>query len=76
MFVRGSVHESFSNLGSYKKVNGVYFPFSIEAGVPRTPGSTKITITSLQANVAIPDAEFRMPAGPGSTAPGGTVHKQ
>lgn len=61
MFVRGRVHESFSNLGSYKKVNGVYFPFSIESGAPRTPGTAKITITHMEANVAIPDSEFKMP---------------
>ena len=62
MFVRGSVHESFNNLGSYKKVNGVYFPFSIESGAPRTPGTTKITITNMVANAPIPDSEFKMPA--------------
>jgi hypothetical protein len=71
MFVRGSVHESFNNLGSYKKVNGVYFPFSIESGVPRNPNSAKITITSMVANVALPDAEFKMPAAPASAAPAG-----
>lgn len=76
MFVRGSVHESFNNLGSYKKVNGVYFPFSIESGVPRNPGSSKITITTLEANVALPDAEFKMPTAPANPAPGGMAHKQ
>jgi hypothetical protein len=74
MFVRGSVHESYNNLGSYKKVNGVYFPFSIESGVPRNPASAKITITSLEANVALPDAEFKMPAAPAKTAAGGAAH--
>lgn len=63
MFVRGSVRESFTNLGSYKKVNGVYFPFSLEEGSVRSPGnSAKITITKIEANVDIPDAEFKMPA--------------
>jgi outer membrane lipoprotein-sorting protein len=73
MFVRGSVHESYNNLGSYKKVNGVYFPFSIETGAPRNPVSAKITITSLEANVAFPDAEFRMPAAPVKAAAGGAA---
>jgi hypothetical protein len=71
MFVRGSVHESFNNLGSYKKVNGVYFPFAIESGVPRNPALAKITVTSLEANVAIPDAEFKMPATPVKSAASG-----
>ena len=75
MFVRGSVHESFNNLGSYKKVNGVYFPFSIESGVPRNPGLAKTTVTSLEANVAVPDSEFKMPAAPSKTAPEGMAHQ-
>lgn len=63
MFVRGSVHDSFNNLGSYKKVNGVYFPFSIESGSLRSPGNAaKITVSKMEANLAIPDSEFKMPA--------------
>jgi outer membrane lipoprotein-sorting protein len=63
LFIRGSVHESYSNLGSYKKVNGVYFPFSVESGSPRNPGpGQKITFTKIEANVEIPDVEFKMPA--------------
>ncbi|HEY0795381.1 MAG TPA: hypothetical protein VGD64_06340 [Acidisarcina sp.] len=63
MFVRGSVHDSFNNLGSYKKVNGVYFPFSIESGSLRSPGqAAKITVSKMEANLAIPDSEFKMPA--------------
>jgi hypothetical protein len=65
VFIRGSVHESYDNLGSYKKVNGVYFPFSVESGSPRNPEpGAKITFTSIEANVGIPDAEFKMPAPP------------
>jgi len=63
LFIRGSVHESYINLGSYKKVNGVYFPFSAESGSPRNPGpGDKVTFTRIEANVEIPDAEFKMPA--------------
>jgi hypothetical protein len=69
MFVRGSVRETFTNLGSYKKVNGVYFPFSLEEGSVRSPGNAaKITITKIEANVDIPDAEFKMPAAPKAPA--------
>jgi hypothetical protein len=65
MFVRGTVRESFNNLGSYKKVNGVYFPFSIESGSPRNPGmDAKLTITKIEANVPIADSEFQMPVAP------------
>jgi photosystem II stability/assembly factor-like uncharacterized protein len=31
-FIRSSVRETFVNLGSYKLVDGVYFPFSMEQG--------------------------------------------
>ena len=63
MYVRGTVHDSFNNLGSYKKVNGVYFPFSTESGSARNPGSAaKITVTKMEANVDLPDTEFKMPA--------------
>jgi len=67
MFVRGSVRETFTNFGSYKKVNGVYFPFSIEGGSTRDPGNTvKYTISKIEANVPIPDSDFRMPSVPPS----------
>ncbi len=69
MFVRGKVRESFTNLGSYKKVQGVFFPFSIEQGDPRDPSSIeKITYATVTANVKLPDVEFKMPA-PGAAAP-------
>ena len=68
MFVRGSVHESFNNLGSYKKVNGVYYPFSVESGSPRHPADAqKITYTKIEANIPIPDSEFKMPDQPAKT---------
>lgn len=62
MFVRGKVHQSYMNLGSYKKVNGVYFPFSTDAGTPGDPSNdNKLTLSGIEANVTIPDSEFRMP---------------
>ena len=70
-FIHGSVRESFSEMGSYKLVNGIYFPFALEQGNPRNPGETsKVTIDKIEANVAIDPAEFKMPAGaPTSSAP-------
>lgn len=63
-FIRGSIRESFTNLGSYKQVNGVYFPFSIESGSKQNPGDpAKITLSKIEANVDIPQPEFKMPAG-------------
>lgn len=61
-FIRGSVRESVTELGSYKLVNGVYYPFSIRSGPKRNPGArSSITIDKIEANVEVPDAEFRMP---------------
>jgi len=68
-FIHGSVRESFSEMGSYKLVNGVYFPFAMASGSPRNPGETaKITIDKIEANVAIDPAEFKMPAAPSAAA--------
>jgi hypothetical protein len=65
MFVRGSVRETFTNIGSYKKVNGVYFPFSMEWGSPRSPGDlSKLTVTKMEVNTPLPDSEFKMPTTP------------
>jgi hypothetical protein len=61
-FIHGSVKESFSEMGSYKLVNGVYFPFALESGSPRNPGETsKITIDKIEPNVPMDPAEFKMP---------------
>jgi len=68
-FIHGSVRESFSEMGSYKLVNGVYFPFAMESGSPRNPGETaKITIDKIEANVPIDPAEFKMPAIPSASS--------
>ena len=60
-FIRGSIRERVTEVGSYKHVNGVYYPFSIETGPKRNPGArAKITFEKIEANVEIPDADFRM----------------
>jgi len=60
-FIRGSVRERVSDVGSYKLVNGVYYPFSVETGPKRNPSArAKITYEKIEANVDINDAAFRM----------------
>jgi len=61
-FVRGAVMESVVNLGSYKQVAGVYFPFSMEFGGPRMDPAdfSKVTIDKIEANVAVDPAQFKM----------------
>jgi outer membrane lipoprotein-sorting protein len=60
-FIRGSVRERVTDVGAYKLVNGVYYPFSIETGPKRNPNArAKITFEKIEANVEIPDSDFRM----------------
>jgi hypothetical protein len=67
VFIRGSVRESVTVLGSYKPVNGVMYPFSIEAAAKNDPNDRdKITLEKIEANVALDDKSFKMPS---ATAP-------
>ena len=62
-FIRGSVRESEENLGSYKQVAGVYYPYSIETGVKNDPSQhAVITVEKIEVNVPIDDSQFKMPA--------------
>lgn len=64
-FIRGSVRESVTLLGSYKPVNGVMYPFSVESGPKNNPdGRAKISFTTIEANVPVEDHDFKMPAAP------------
>lgn len=69
-FIRGSVRESVTVLGSYKPVSGVMYPFFIESGPKNNPDARgKITVTKMEANVPIEDSEFKMPAAPAAAKP-------
>ena len=69
-FIRGAVHESVTDLGAYKQVAGVYFPFSVETGPKSNPNArTKVLYDTIEANVSINDADFRMPAPPATPSP-------
>ena len=57
----GAQIEEEKDLGDYEKVNGVYFPFSIEVGAKGDPDKTKITFEKAEANVPLEDAIFRVP---------------
>jgi hypothetical protein len=62
VFVRGAVRESFMEYGSYKKVAGVYYPFSLEMGSKENAGfRSKMTLDAIEANVPMDESEFRMP---------------
>ena len=68
-FIRGSVRESVSVMGSYKPVNGVMYPFYLESGPKNNPDARgKITISKIEANVPIDDGQFKMPSAPAAPA--------
>ena len=69
MYIRGAVHDSVQDLGSYKQVNGVYFPFSMENGPKNSTQRAKITVEKFEANVPIDDSQFKMPAAPATPSP-------
>jgi hypothetical protein len=69
-FIRGAVRERVSDLGSYKLVAGVYYPFSIETGPKANPNARqKVTYDTIEANVEIADSDFKMPAAPAVASP-------
>lgn len=62
-FIRGAVKESFYDLGSYKPVSGVMFPFSITSGSKNNPdGGLTVTVDKIEVNVPIPASDFAVPA--------------
>ncbi len=70
VFIRGSIQESMTNLGSYKLVNGVYFPFSLEVGSKQNPGEmASIQVEKYEANLPIDNSLFQMPAARPAAGP-------
>lgn len=62
-FIRGSVRESVSDLGSYKPIAGVMYPFSIASGPKNDPTSWQtVTIEKIEVNVPIERSGFAVPA--------------
>ncbi|HTK95162.1 MAG TPA: hypothetical protein VL382_05950 [Terriglobales bacterium] len=69
-FIRGSVREQFTELGAYKQVNGVYFPFSMTQGERKDMSdAATITFSKLEANTGVGDTDFKMPAAPAVVSP-------
>ncbi len=61
-FIRGSVKETFTDLGSYKPVAGVMFPYSITSGSKNNPDGLTITVDKVEVNVPLPASDFAVPA--------------
>lgn len=64
-FIRGSVREMNTEYGSYKQVNGVYYPFTITQGRRKDLSNAPTTTwAKIEAGVPAEDTQFKMPAAP------------
>jgi hypothetical protein len=61
-FIRGSVNETVLEMGSYKPVAGVMYPYSISQGSKANPAAETTTIEKIEVNVPIDKADFAVPA--------------
>ncbi len=61
-FIRGSVNESAIEMGSYKPVAGVMYPYSISQGSKANPAAQTVTVEKIEVNVPIDKADFALPA--------------
>ncbi len=59
---QGAKVEVETDLGDYEKVNGVYFPFSIESGSKGSNDKQKTIIEKGEANIPVEDSIFEFPA--------------
>ncbi|MFN2492532.1 MAG: hypothetical protein ABR501_06575 [Pyrinomonadaceae bacterium] len=60
--VRGAEREYETSLSDYKEVAGWYLPHSIEVNVKGSANRQKVTYDKIEANVAIDDGRFHIPA--------------
>ena len=61
-FIRGSVRENASDLGSYKPIGGVMYPFSIASGPKNDPASWQtVTVQKIEVNVPLDASDFALP---------------
>ena len=68
--VRGAVVYTDTMLGDYEQVDGVYFPFSIEAGETNSPSDQhiRLTVEKVEINPNLEDNRFSVPAAPAKPA--------
>ena len=59
--IRGSIQENETYYGDYETINGLYFPFAIEAGQKGDPSRVKFTVEKVEINIPLEGAIFSMP---------------
>ena len=60
-FIRGSVRERVVDLGSYKPVDGVMYPFWTSEGPRNNPGAQVTMIQKIAVNVPMQESDFALP---------------
>jgi hypothetical protein len=60
-FIRGSVRESVIEMGSYKPVAGVMYPYSISQGSKANPSQQTTTVEKIEVNIPIDPSDFAVP---------------
>ena len=58
----GAQVENEVDVGEYQKINGVYFPFSLEGGPKGSTDKQKVIFDKAEANTPIDDTIFKFPA--------------
>jgi hypothetical protein len=59
--IRGALQESEVYYGDYEKVNGVYYPFSVEQAPKGSSSRAQISVEKVEQNVPLDDAHFSVP---------------
>ena len=57
----GAQVETETDIGDYEKINGVFFPFSLEGGPKGSTDKQKVVIEKAEANSPIDDTIFKFP---------------
>ncbi|MDP9099267.1 MAG: hypothetical protein M3N48_09790 [Verrucomicrobiota bacterium] len=57
----GAQVENETDIGDYEKINGVFFPFSLEGGPKGSTNKQKIIFEKAEANTPVDDAIFKFP---------------
>ena len=58
----GAKVENETDLGDYEKINGVYFPFSLEGGLKGATDKQKVIFEKAEANTPIDETIFKFPS--------------
>ncbi|MEY2494710.1 MAG: hypothetical protein QOJ45_1202 [Verrucomicrobiota bacterium] len=60
----GAQVERETDIGDYEKINGVFFPFSLEGGPKGATDKQKIVFEKAEANIPIDETLFKFPTTP------------